>query len=161
MRPTAIDLCDVARNAAERARVLSKRHIVDVITPDSAVVGRWDQDRLDQVLDNLVGNALKYSPPGSSITITVRADAAGAHLSVADTGAGIPPESLPYLFERFYRGTQTNGTGGLGLGLYIVRMLVEAHGGTVHAESAPSQGTTIHVQLPLDAPPLRMENTGQ
>jgi signal transduction histidine kinase len=151
IQPTEIDLCEVARNAADRARILSKRHPVQVVTPDTPVIGWWDQGRLDQILDNLLGNAQKYSGPGSEISITVQAGAACAHLSVTDTGAGIPPESLPYLFERFYRGTEASGASGLGLGLYIVRMLVDAHGGTVQAESEPGRGTTIHVQLPLDA----------
>jgi signal transduction histidine kinase len=147
--PAQIDLCQIARDAAERARTLSKRHPIAVSVPDAPVIGNWDQDRLSQILDNLIGNAQKYSGSGGAITVSVRVDGGSARLTVADTGPGISQDELPHLFERFYRGDRTSATSGLGLGLYIVRMLIEAHGGRVWAESEPGEGTRIQVELPL------------
>jgi signal transduction histidine kinase len=117
--------------------------------PDAPVIGNWDQDRLSQILDNLIGNAQKYSGSGGAITVSVQVDGGSARLTVADTGPGISQDELPHLFERFYRGDRTSATSGLGLGLYIVRMLIEAHGGRVWAESEPGEGTRIQVELPL------------
>jgi len=149
LRRSEVDLGEVARAAAERARLVSHQHHISVMTPPAQVTGLWDRDRLNQVLDNLIGNAQKHVPGGCAIAITVQADDASARLSVADSGPGIPVDRLPFLFERFYRGDLASGVSGLGLGLYIVRMLVEAHGGRVWAESAPEQGTTIHIELPI------------
>ena len=111
-----------------------------------------DPDRLDQVLSNLVANALRYTPAGGRITVSARAVPGGVRLAVTDTGAGIPPEDLPYLFERFWRGdrarTRQPGTGS-GLGLAISRRLVEAHGGTLQAFSpGPGQGSQFVADLP-------------
>ncbi len=151
LRPAEVDLGQIARVAAERSRILSRLHPIEVMTPATPVIGQWDRDRLNQVLDNLIGNAQKHTPAGSAITITVQATGPTARLSVADTGPGIPSGTLPHLFERFYRASPSRSAGGLGLGLYIVRMLVEAHRGRVWAESPPGGGASIHVELPLPA----------
>jgi signal transduction histidine kinase len=103
---------------------------------------------LGQVLDNLLGNAIKYAPPGGDIVVRVEATGDQARLSVADQGPGIPADALPRLFERFYRGQHSAGEGGLGLGLYISRMLVEAHGGAIRAASRPGTGSIFTVTLP-------------
>ena len=118
--------------------------------PQHPVVGQWDRDRLGQVLDNLLGNAVKYTPAGSEIRVRIEAGRHEARLRVADQGPGIPAAVLPQLFERFYRGEHADETGGLGLGLYISRMLVDAHGGRIWAASAPGAGSTFTVSLPLD-----------
>jgi signal transduction histidine kinase len=106
-----------------------------------------DPTRLRQVLENLVGNALRYTPPGGSIR--VEADPAGAAIefAVVDTGAGIPPDDLPHVFDRF---TKSADSGGSGLGLAIAKRLVEAHGGEIRAESEPGSGTAIRLTLPID-----------
>jgi signal transduction histidine kinase len=105
------------------------------------------------VLDNLLGNAVKYSPDGGEVLVTVEAVGGQAHLRVADQGQGIPADALPRLFERFYRGQPAAGDSGLGLGLYISRMLVEAHGGRIWVESELGVGSTFTIALPLATRP--------
>ena len=110
-----------------------------------------DPQRLHEVLSNLVANALRYTPPGGSIRVTLdRDDAPGAPravVSVADSGAGIAAADLPHVFDRFYRARDSSGAG---LGLAIARNLVEAHGGTIQAESQPGQGTVMRFFLPVE-----------
>lgn len=114
-----------------------------------------DSDRVTQVLLNLLDNARRYTPPGGSITIGARANSgAGAKwldVWVSDTGIGINAGDLPYIFDRFFRSdrSRTGASGGSGLGLAIVKAIVTAHGGTIHAESAPGEGTRITFTLPL------------
>ncbi len=109
-----------------------------------------DPERIRQVLSNLIANALRYTPPGGSISIKYRIISTGgseqAELTVADNGSGIAPDSLPNIFNRFYKSRDSSGTG---LGLPIARHLVEAHGGTINAESDPGKGTIIRICLPV------------
>lgn len=128
-----------------------------IVQPGEEVDVAGDEDRLVQVVTNLIDNAIQHTPPGGVITVDVRRENGRARLSVADTGEGIPPQALPHLFERFYRvrGTRAQGTG---LGLAIVKHLVEAHGGSVAVESEPGAGARFEVRLPLGAP--RAEETG-
>jgi signal transduction histidine kinase len=121
-------------------------------TPESPVFVTGDRDRLGQVLDNLLGNAIKYSPVEGVIVVRVETGEREARLAVADQGLGISADMLPRLFERFYRGELTTGSAGLGLGLYIARMLVEAHGGRIRVASVPGEGSTFTVTLPLAEP---------
>jgi two-component system OmpR family sensor kinase/two-component system sensor histidine kinase BaeS len=113
-----------------------------------------DEGRLYQVLGNLVVNALRYTPPGGTITLQGERVPGSVRLIVCDTGKGIAPEDLSSIFDRFWRGdparSRTEGTGG-GLGLAIARQLVLAHGGRIEVESLPGQGATFIVQLPADA----------
>jgi two-component system sensor histidine kinase BaeS len=115
-----------------------------------------DPDRLAQVLANLVSNALRYTPTGGKITLSARPIDGGVRLQVSDTGAGIPPEDLPYIFDRFWRADRsrhrTAGTGS-GLGLAIARQIVRAHGGSIVAQSSPGQGTTFILDLPSHLKP--------
>jgi two-component system sensor histidine kinase BaeS len=99
------------------------------------------------VLSNLVANALRYTPAGSMIRVRYWQAEKQTHLDVQDNGPGIPADELPHVFERYYKSADS---GGMGLGLAIARHLVEAHGGTITAESAPGQGTTIWITLPLE-----------
>ena len=103
-----------------------------------------------QVLSNLVENAVRYTPSAGTVTIFSRVEGSEVVLGVRDTGAGIPQEHLPRIFERFYRAdpARSRAAGGTGLGLAIVKHLVEAHGGRVHADSAPGRGTTIALRFP-------------
>ena len=148
LRRAPVELVGLVRAQAEAARVLSADHAVEVVAPDGPLTGEWDADRLGQVLQNLLGNALKHAPAGGRVEVRVETDGAEARVSVRDEGPGIAPEHLPHLFERFYRADAT-GAGGLGLGLYISRMLVEAHGGRIWAESEPGAGSTFTVALPV------------
>lgn len=109
-----------------------------------------DSGRIAQALRNLIANALRYTPAAGSVTVSCRAEGADNLLCVRDTGSGINPEDLPHIFDRFYRGekSRARATGGAGLGLAIVRQLVEAHGGVVWAESTPGQGSAFYVRLP-------------
>jgi PAS domain S-box-containing protein len=109
--------------------------------------GRWDRHRLDQVLANLLSNAVKYGS-GRPIRIHVDADATTAYLRVSDGGPGIAKENLIRIFDRFERVETVSRTAGLGLGLFIARQIVEAHGGTIRAESVPDTGSTFVVELP-------------
>ncbi|WP_246357538.1 sensor histidine kinase [Pyxidicoccus fallax] len=111
------------------------------------VVGRWDRLRLEQVLTNLVSNALKYGA-GKPVCVTVEAEGRNARLTVKDCGIGISARDLPRIFERFERAVSDRHYGGLGLGLYITRQIVEAFGGTVRATSEPGVGSTFVLELP-------------
>jgi len=107
-----------------------------------------DRQRLRQVMANLVDNALKYTPHGGRVTIAGRALPGEVELTVADTGAGIPPADLPRIWERLYRADRSRGEPGLGLGLSLVKAVVTAHGGRVEVESAVDRGSTFRVLLP-------------
>lgn len=152
LRPTAVDLGTLVQNAVERVRIQATGHRVRLKEAEHPIVGQWDADRLGQVLDNLLGNAVKYAPAGSEIQVLIEKGCHEANVIVADQGPGIPPAMLPHLFDRFYRGEHARD-GGLGLGLYISRMLVEAHGGRISATSEPGVGSAFTVTLPLEPTP--------
>lgn len=113
------------------------------------LVALADPNRLERMLSNLLSNAVKYSEPGAEITVRVQEQDGEAIVSVSDRGPGIDPEHLPHLFERGYRATHDEKTEGLGLGLYITRMLVEAHGGRIWVDSEVGRGSTFNFTLPL------------
>ena len=120
---------------------------VSLDAPDGAVEGRWDRSRIEQVVTNIVTNALRY---GDGTPIDIRIDRAGpeARFEVSDHGRGIDVDMQRRIFERFERGVPSSHYGGLGLGLYIVRQIVRAHGGDVGVRSEPGQGATFTVTLP-------------
>ncbi len=141
------DLAVVARDMVARTRAeLGPTDTVLTVHAEQSVIGRWDRSRLEQVLGNLLTNALRYGQ-GKPVEVTVRAEEDTACLVVRDRGIGIPPEHLQRIFERFERAASRN-YGGLGLGLYIVRQIVESHGGTISVESEPGRGSTFTVKLP-------------
>lgn len=109
-----------------------------------------DVQSIGRVLDNLVANALRHTPAGGTVSITAAPMSDGARVEVADSGEGVPPEILPHIFDRFYRGDQSRSraTGGAGLGLAIAKGIVEAHGGEVGVESSPGQGARFYFTLP-------------
>jgi len=147
---------DVAQETVEafRTRALDRGVQLDLhIRPNLPDV-QADHTRLHQVVANLLQNALTHTPEGGNVTVSVgRAGDDRVRLEVADTGPGIPPDRLPHIFEQFYRvdPSRSRETGGAGLGLTIVKRLVEAHGGRVSAESEPGRGTRISVELPVSA----------
>ncbi len=116
---------------------------------DQAVV-EGDPDRLKQLLLNLIDNALKYTPEGGTVTVSLYRDPEWVRVSVEDTGVGIPPDVLPHIFDRFYR-AQREGRTGVGLGLSIARWIAEAHGGRLTVESEVGQGTTFTLWLPTES----------
>lgn len=136
---------DVMRPAAGNAGVLLLAELR--ATPAAAA----DPARFDQVLRNLIENAIEHTPAGGTVTVSSHADGPEVVVEVADTGEGVPPEHLPFVFERFYRAdpSRTRATGGAGLGLAIVRQIVEAHGGSVTAANRPGGGATFVIRLPV------------
>ncbi|MFD7660851.1 sensor histidine kinase, partial [Actinosynnema sp. NPDC059797] len=128
--------------AAHRARAEASGVDLRVVAGEPVVV-RADPARLRQALGNLVSNAIRHTPPGGAVVVTVRGRADAVEFAVADTGSGIAAEHLPHVFDRFHRADPSRGraTGGSGLGLAIARHLVEAHGGALTATSAPSRGS--------------------
>jgi PAS domain S-box-containing protein len=122
-----------------------------VSVPDDAKLVTGDRDRLEQVLGNLLENAVKYSPDGSDITVTVDDRGESFVTAVCDRGIGIPADELGQVFERFHRGRQVSSTnyGGLGLGLYITKQIIERHGGAIWVESKEGQGTTFYFSIPV------------
>ncbi|HEY6829545.1 MAG TPA: HAMP domain-containing sensor histidine kinase, partial [Gemmatimonadaceae bacterium] len=111
----------------------------------------WDVDRINEVLGNLLSNAFKFTPHGGSVELTVEPVDGGVLMEVHDTGAGIPAEQLPHIFEKFYQADNQHSarTSGAGLGLAIAKQIVEAHGGTIACESTPGVGTTFSIMLPV------------
>src|SRR5215213_1623614 len=148
LRRELVDLSEIVHEAFSRARTQGTQHPLRIEAPPSPIVGFWDRDRLGQVLDNLIGNAIKYSPRGGDIAIRIEATDAEALVKIEDQGIGISGDVLPRLFERFFQGQDPGVSTGLGLGLYIARMLVEAHGGRIWAESEPDRGSTFAISLP-------------
>jgi signal transduction histidine kinase len=166
MRREAVQLDQLLPNVIERLALRAQEGGValsaDITAGLPAIVG--DGDRLAQVFSNLIDNALKHTPSGGKVTVAARLISgssavkrgkplAGVEITVADTGAGIPPEDLSRIFERFYQVDKSrvkSRTGSLGLGLAIVREIVTAHGGTIHAESIVGLGTKFVVWLPVE-----------
>ena len=113
------------------------------------MIGNWDQDRLHQLFTNLIANAIKYSPEGGEIGITVQQTGQEALVRVADHGIGMTPEQRAVLFQPFARLDQAGGVPGSGLGLYISKAIVEAHWGRIWVGSTAGQGSAFWVALPL------------
>ncbi|MFT4039242.1 MAG: ATP-binding protein [Thermomicrobiales bacterium] len=150
LRRSEVDLAALAADAIDRMRLQAPGHTLR-LQGEADVHVCADKDRLAQVLDNLLGNAVKYSPAGGVVTITLSRCDNTAQLAVADKGPGIEPAAVPHLFDRFYRANARDVAAGLGLGLYITRMLVEAHGGEIRVESTLGVGSTFIVTLPMAA----------
>ena len=116
-------------------------------------VVHWDVDRINEVLGNLLSNAFKFTPHGGSVTLVIEPAPAGVRMEVRDTGAGIPPEQLPRIFDKFYQADNQDAAraDGSGLGLAIAKQIVDAHGGSIECESTPGVGTTFAITLPVHA----------
>lgn len=145
-----VELGALARETIDQMRLLAEEKAISMEGPvGPPVFAAGDRDRLKQVLVNLLDNAIKYTPPGGSVTVRVEANARTAVLCVADTGIGIAPEHTSLVFERFHRVATDRGEIGAGLGLAIVRSICTAHGGRVTVTSTPGAGSTFRVELPL------------
>jgi signal transduction histidine kinase len=153
LRLQSVDVSAMANEVATYAQTLGKAHqFKSSIEANLRVAG--DPDQLQRVLRNLLDNAFKYTPAGGAVELSARRSGTQIELAVSDRGIGIPADALPHVFERFYRAdpSRARKTGGSGLGLSIVKALVEQHGGTVTLNSAPEQGTTVTVRLPAESP---------
>lgn len=147
-----VDLAELARTVSERcAEPLRAAGCTVSIQAPEPVMGFWDPTRLDQVLTNLLMNAARHAA-GSTVQVIVSTGAGTARLLVGDDGPGISPKDHHRIFERFVRVDPQTHTGGFGLGLWIVRQIVEAHGGRVELHSAPGAGATFHLDLPRQLP---------
>ncbi len=155
------DLRAAVESATHQHDALAKRRgvKVELDLPTRPVRIRHDPPRIGQVVANLVGNAVKFTPRGGVVRVSVEPTAEGARIDVVDTGVGIDANELPHIFERFYRGSRANEArgSGSGLGLAIVRSIVDIHGGTVSVESGPGAGSRFTVRLPID--PRSVEGT--
>jgi len=149
-----VDLVAVVHGQVEFAKHRSARHGWEVVTPP-VMSARVDAGRIEQVLANLLDNAIRYSPQGGSISVTLSAADSEALLEVADQGIGIDPNRAAAIFDRFYQAHTERNYGGMGLGLYICREIVERHGGTISAAAVPGSGTSFRVRLPLAGPAAR------
>lgn len=147
-----VDLLAEVRRAVQglRPRLDEKDLRVEIDIPDNLPPADADARRVGQILRNLLGNAATHTPPGGLVRVSARGEAGEVRTTVVDTGPGIPPEHLPFLFERFYRAdaSRARATGGAGLGLAIVKQLAEAHGGRVWVESEPGRGAAFGFSLP-------------
>lgn len=157
-----VDLAAVINSSIDSVQLAAeaKEINLEVILDPAARHTMGDSERLQQVVWNLLSNAIKFTPPGGRVEIKLERFGENARLHVSDSGLGISPEFLPYMFDRFRQadGTSTRRHGGLGLGLAIVRHLIELHGGTVEAQSAgPDMGSTFTVTLPLAPPADRLQ----
>ncbi|HEX8917595.1 MAG TPA: HAMP domain-containing sensor histidine kinase, partial [Chloroflexota bacterium] len=150
LMPQQMDLRPVLEDVTSRFRVVASRHKIDLLLDRGAFEGLWDHDRLEQVLNNLVSNAIKYSPSGGRVVISTRHEDDYVVVAVRDQGQGIPEEDQQHLFERFFRGrAEGQDVKGLGLGLYVTRRIIEAHGGRIWVSSRPGEGSEFSFSLPL------------
>lgn len=149
-----VDLCALTARLVEEIRPELERHTIELSYPETPLVVEGDVPRLEQIIRNLLHNAIKYSPEGGPVNVFLESEGTYAALAVSDRGLGIPAEAIPHLFERFFRVKAATGrpTEGLGVGLYVVRELVTLHGGSVEVESTEGEGSTFTVRLPLARP---------
>jgi len=159
---TPVDLGAIARDAVTDARVRDPGRPITLDVPDDQVTVTGDPDRLRQVMDNLLGNALVHTAPGTPVHLSLAPTTDGhIDLAVADEGPGLTAEQAARVFERFYRvdSARSRSNGGSGLGLSIVEAVVTAHAGTVRCASEPGVGTTFTITLPAGSP-QRQGDTG-
>jgi len=147
-----INLSELVRSSIEQMQLLAdEKHILVAITSPSSIFISGDIARIRQMIVNLFDNAVKYTPPFGKVEVSVLSDAGIAILILKDTGIGIAAESLPLIFERFYRAdkVRSSTSQGTGLGLYIVRAICQAHGGIINVTSVEGNGTQVKIELPL------------
>ena len=156
LQRTSVNLTALLRNVAEKFTPQARAASVAIrVEAPEGLVLTGDGDRLSQVFTNLVDNALKYTPASGTISLQAGPTPLGVRVDVSDTGAGIPPEALAHIFDRFYQADPSRQGGqkhGAGLGLTIANEIVQAHGGTISVRSAPGRGSIFSVQLPVTTP---------
>lgn len=154
-----IDIGDMVRGMSAMVAAASTWNNAAPVEVAAAagIVVEGDRRRLERVVQNVVGNAVKYSPDGTPVRVSVDGDAEWATITVRDRGVGVPADELPRLFTRFYRASTSKGIAGTGIGLAGSRTIVEQHGGRITLESAVGEGTTVTVSLPREALPHDLE----
>lgn len=148
---TPLDLAALVQQIIDETQPTLSNHTITATTHGTSFVIHGDALRLEQVLQNLVQNAVKYSPAGGAITLETRSSGDSVCVSVSDQGIGIPQDSTHHLFSRFYRAenVEEKHISGLGIGLYVVKEIITLHGGSVHVESIENAGSTFTICLPL------------
>lgn len=141
------DLASIASQIAEDHQARTERHRI-LVTGEASLVGEWDQGRVERVLDNLLDNAVKYSPRGGDVTVEVLNDGTHATVSVTDSGIGIPESELARIFEPYRRGSNASMLRGIGLGLAGCRAVLQQLGGELTVESTEGTGSTFRLRLP-------------
>ena len=153
INPTWVDFVTFFNQIIDRFEMTKETHIIfRRLFPNHAILVEIDEDKLTQVIDNIISNALKYSPEGGKVTFRVKEMDGNIEVSISDQGIGIPKENIEKVFERFYRvdRARTRQLGGTGLGLAIAKEMIGAHGGKIWAASLEGKGTTILFTLPYD-----------
>jgi signal transduction histidine kinase len=146
----SMDLVALARQTAGEYAGASALHRITVATSLETLLGSWDPFRLERVLGNLLSNAIKYSPAGGEIVVAVRQDdPQWGILEVRDSGLGIPAADLPHIFEQYFQASNVDHVSGRGIGLAVVRQIVEQHEGSIAVQSDQGVGTTVSIRLPL------------
>ena len=149
-----VDLVALTNRIAERFQVQSNTHTLVVDFPPKFPIILGDEDRLAQVLSNLISNSIKYSPAGGEIRIRGQVRPEHIIICVSDQGPGIAQEDIPHVFDRFYRASEASRkTKGAGLGLYLARAVIEAHNGRIWVDPKPDSGARICFSLPRDEAP--------
>jgi PAS domain S-box-containing protein len=150
LTPAPVDVCALVRRVASEMQPALDNHTLSSATPDEPLIVQGDARRLEQVVQNLVQNAVKYSPKGGPVAISVEQHGRHVAVAVADRGVGIPPGALAQIFQQFYRADNAHRQAtGLGIGLYVVNEVVAVHGGSVDVQSAEGKGSTFTISLPL------------
>lgn len=160
-RPTALDA--LARQVVDECAALHPQRVV-ALDAAAPAQGTYDPDRMAQVVSNLVVNAINHGAPDAPVRVSLREEGDHAVLSVQNRGDPIPPDAIPHLFDPFWRGRSAGRSerdDGIGLGLFIVKQIVDAHGGTVDVASTQEDGTTFTVRLPLEEAPRPGEGQGE
>jgi signal transduction histidine kinase/CheY-like chemotaxis protein len=152
-----VDIVDLARQVIQAHQQDAEQHTIRFSAARDSLIGQWDEVRLERVFNNLVGNAVKYSPEGGTVIVEISEGSLGdqpcAVLEVSDQGLGIPVADLPHIFERFRRaGNVADRIRGTGIGLSSSRQIVEQHGGSISVDSREGEGSTFTVRLPLSPP---------
>ncbi|OGR29561.1 MAG: hypothetical protein A2139_05080 [Desulfobacca sp. RBG_16_60_12] len=151
LSPQDVDLGELTADVARQMRLLAEPQQMAIdVQANGPLEVKGDPTRLRELLVILLDNAIKYSSPGTSVRVLLQPHHGKARLQIFDSGPGIPPEALPYIFDRFYRveKARSREMGGSGLGLAIAKWIVDSHQGTIQVESAPGAGTTVTVELP-------------
>jgi signal transduction histidine kinase len=143
------DLRRTVEAAKDQMEAIARGHVLRYTAPSESVLVDYDERRIQRVLQNLIGNAIKYSPDGGEINITVRSDSGTAAIAIRDHGIGVPEADRGRVFERGYRANSVGGIPGTGLGLFISSEIVKRHGGSIECRAADGRGTVFEVRLPL------------